>query len=91
MRRVSSSPGSVQLVEAPGLSVAGLFKIHKKEFDGYTTPLYPLLPIFFLGLTAVVLFFVGMQRPLNAIAGMLVVVLGIPAYYFLFRRRAELK
>ena len=74
-----------------GLSVAGLFKIHKKEFDGYTTPFYPLLPIFFLGLTAVVLFFVGMQRPLNALAGTLVVVLGIPAYYFLFRRRAELK
>jgi hypothetical protein len=32
-----------------------------------------------------------MQRPLNALAGTLVVVLGIPAYYFLFRRQSEVK
>ena len=30
------------------LSVAGLFKIHKRVFDGYTTPLYPLLADIFL-------------------------------------------
>jgi APA family basic amino acid/polyamine antiporter len=74
-----------------GLSVAGLFKIHKRKFDGYTTPLYPLLPIFFLSLTVVVLFFVGMQRPLNAVAGMVVVLFGVPVYYFLFRRRSDIK
>jgi APA family basic amino acid/polyamine antiporter len=73
------------------LSVAGLFRIHKREFDGYATPLYPILPIFFLSITAVVLFFVAMQRPLNALAGVSVVIMGIPVYYFLFRRRSELK
>jgi len=72
------------------LSVAGLFRIHKREFDGYTTPLYPMLPIFFLSITAVVLFFVAMQRPLNALAGVSVVMLGVPVYYFLFRRRTQL-
>jgi len=68
------------------LSIAGLFKIHKSEFDGYRTPVFPVLPIFFLGLTAVVLFFVAMQRPMNALAGVLVVLAGAPVYYFFFRR-----
>ena len=69
------------------LAVAGLFKIHKREFDGYKTPLFPLLPMFFLGLTGVVLFFVAMQRPINALAGVFVVLAGLPIYYFFFRRR----
>jgi APA family basic amino acid/polyamine antiporter len=72
------------------LSVAGLFKIHKREFDGYKTPLFPVLPIFFLGLTVVVLFFVAMQRPLNAPAGVVVVLAGIPIYYFFFRGQSKI-
>ena len=59
------------------LSVAGLFRIRKRAFDGYHTPLFPLLPLFFLGLTAVVLFFVALQRPVNAVAGVVVVLVGM--------------
>ncbi|HYJ91345.1 MAG TPA: amino acid permease, partial [Pyrinomonadaceae bacterium] len=71
------------------LSIAGLFKIHRREFDGYKTPLFPVLPLFFLGLTAVALFFVAMQRPLNALAGVLVVLVGAPVYYFFFRAKVK--
>jgi len=73
-----------------GLSIAGLFRLHKREFDGYTTPLYPILPLFYLGLTAVVLFFVALQRPINALAGALVVLAGTPVYYFFFRRNSKI-
>src|SRR5206468_3484708 len=73
-----------------GLSVAGLFRLHKRDFDGYTTPLYPVLPIIFLAMTVVVLFFVALQRPLNALGGIAIVLAGIPVYYFLFRPRAKL-
>jgi len=72
------------------LSVAGLFRIRKRAFDGYHTPLFPLLPLFFLGLTAVVLFFVALQRPVNAVAGVVVVLVGMPVYYLFFRSKGTL-
>jgi len=72
------------------LSVAGLFRIRKLAFDGYHTPLFPLLPLFFLGLTAVVLFFVALQRPVNAVAGVVVVLVGMPVYYLFFRSKGTL-
>jgi APA family basic amino acid/polyamine antiporter len=71
------------------LSVAGLFWIHKQTFDGYKVPLFPLLPIFFLSLTTIVLFFIAIERPLNALIGMAVVLVGVPVYYLLFRRLRE--
>jgi basic amino acid/polyamine antiporter, APA family len=72
------------------LSVAGLFRIRKRAFDGYHTPLFPLLPLFFLVLTAVVLFFVALQRPVNAVAGVVVVLVGMPVYYLFFRSKGTL-
>jgi basic amino acid/polyamine antiporter, APA family len=72
------------------LSVAGLFRIHKRDFDGYKTLLFPILPLFFLSLTAIVLFFVAIQRPLNALAGVLVVLAGVPIYYFFFKRQSKI-
>lgn len=68
-----------------GFAVAGLFRIRKQPFDGYKTPLFPVLPIFFLVLTALVLFFIVMGGPVNAAAGVVVVLLGVPIYYLLFR------
>lgn len=72
-----------------GLAVAGLFRIRKRPFEGYQVPLFPVLPVFFLALTAVVLFFVAMGNPVNAAAGVLVVLMGIPVYYLLFRSRTK--
>lgn len=73
------------------LTVGGLFKIHKTEFAGYKTAWYPLTPIFFLLVTSVVLLMIAMQNPLQTFLGILVVLLGIPVYYFVFRAKRALK
>lgn len=69
--------------------VAGIFKIHNTEFDGYKTTLYPITPIFFLTITAIVLFFIGMRNPMQTILGIGVVLLGIPVYYLFFKNSSE--
>lgn len=69
-----------------GLTVLGLFRIRKGSFDGYKTPFFPLTPVLFLTITAVVLFFVAMRNPVNTAIGAMVVLAGIPVYYLLFRR-----
>jgi basic amino acid/polyamine antiporter, APA family len=73
-----------------GLTVAGLFRIRKVEFAGYKTPFFPLTPIIFLTLTAIVLFLIGMRNPLQTVLGIGVVALGIPVYYLLFKGKKEI-
>jgi basic amino acid/polyamine antiporter, APA family len=65
------------------LTVAGLFKIHKNEFAGYKTLLYPLTPIFFLAITAVVLLMIAMKNPFQSFLGVAVVLFGLPVYYLI--------
>jgi basic amino acid/polyamine antiporter, APA family len=71
------------------LTVAGLFIIKRKEFAGYRTPFFPITPIVFLVITAIVLFFIGMQDPVRSLAGVGVVLIGVPVYYFVFQRREK--
>lgn len=71
--------------------VAGIFKIHNREFDGYKTILYPITPIFFLVITSFVLLLIAMKNPLQTILGVIVVLLGIPAYYLFFRGKTEIQ
>jgi APA family basic amino acid/polyamine antiporter len=68
------------------LTVAGLFKIHKREFGGYKTSLYPLTPVFFLATTSIVLLMIAMRNPFQSFLGTAVVLLGIPVYHFFFRK-----
>ena len=70
------------------LTVAGLFKIHHTEFDGYKATLYPLTPLFFLFVTALVLLMIAMQNPFQSFLGVAVVSAGIPVYYLLFREKS---
>jgi APA family basic amino acid/polyamine antiporter len=65
------------------LTVAGIFRIHGREFSGYKTSLYPLTPIFFLLITAFVLLLIAMEDPVRSFAGAGVVLLGLPVYYFI--------
>jgi len=65
------------------LAVAGIFRIHGKEFSGYKTSLYPLTPVFFLLVTALVLFFIAMRNPLQSFLGVAVVLAGLPVYYLI--------
>jgi len=68
------------------LTVAALFVLRRKAPDvaGYRTPGYPLTPIIFLLLIALLLFLLGGHNPKEAILGVGVVALGLPVYYLLF-------
>jgi len=69
------------------LAVAGLFRIRSQPHDGYKTWGYPLTPIFFLVVTAVVLMFIAVRNPLQTMLGVAVTLLGLPVYYLIFARR----
>lgn len=71
------------------LTVAGLFRIHKREFDGYKTLLFPLTPIFFLLVTTLVLLMIAMRNPKQSFLGVVVVLLGIPVYYLIFNKNPK--
>ncbi len=63
------------------LTVAGVFRIHKNDFAGYKTFLYPLTPLFFLTITVVVLLMIAMKNPFQSFLGVGVVLAGLPVYY----------
>lgn len=69
------------------LSVAGLFRLRRKNSTTYETPLYPLTPIIFLVLTAIVLLLIGMRNPFQTALGIVVVLLGLPVYYLVFAKK----
>lgn len=70
------------------VTVLGLFRIRRRGgHAGYKTPLFPLTPIFFLAVTAVVLFLIAARNPSQAALGVVVVLLGVPVYYLIFRRK----
>jgi basic amino acid/polyamine antiporter, APA family len=69
------------------LTVAGIFKIHKTEFSGYKTFLYPLTPIFFLAITTIVLLLIAMQNPFQSFLGVAVVLCGLPVYHLVLQRK----
>lgn len=72
-----------------GLTVAALFVLRRKAPHSivYRTPGYPYTPIIFLMLIALLLFLLGAHRPEQAILGVVVVAMGLPVYYLLFRGR----
>lgn len=73
------------------LVVAGIFKVHDKEFGGYKTIFYPLTPIFFLLITTMVLLMIALRNPFQSFFGAAVVLSGIPVYYLLFRTNPKPK
>ncbi len=71
-----------------GLTVAGLFRIRRRApAAAYRTWGYPVTPVVFLVLVAVVLFLVAARNRLQAALGVGIVAIGVPVYYLLFRRR----
>jgi APA family basic amino acid/polyamine antiporter len=70
------------------LAVAALFVLRSEGGTTvFKTPLYPLTPIIYLLLTAALLFMLASDRPKYAFTGVAVVLLGLPFYYLIFRRR----
>jgi APA family basic amino acid/polyamine antiporter len=72
------------------LTVVALFVLRRKQpgRNGYLTPAYPVTPIVFLLLVALLLFLLGSNNPKQSFLGFAVVALGIPVYYFSFRSRS---
>ena len=71
------------------LAVAGVFKIHKREFAGYKTMFYPVTPLFFLTITAVVLTLIALKNPVQSFLGATIVMLGIPVYHLFFKTNSQ--
>ena len=71
------------------LAVVGLFRLKKRDpnFSGYRTAFFPLPPIVFLLLSALVLILIALNNPLQTVIGAAVVLLGIPIYFLFFRRK----
>ena len=73
-----------------GLAAAAVFVFRRRWPDAERTarvPLYPLTPLFFVGMSA---WFVAMtlfQRPAQAWAGLAFLALGVPVYYYWRGRR----
>ena len=76
-------PGTIVAVD----TVAALFVLPRNtpEVIVHRTPGYPLTPIIFLLLIALLLFLLGGHNPKQALLGVGVVALGLPVYYLLFR------
>jgi basic amino acid/polyamine antiporter, APA family len=70
------------------LTVVGVFVLRRRAGPpGYRLPGYPLVPVVFLLLVAVLLGLLAMGNPLQAFLGVAVVGLGLPVYQLLFRER----
>lgn len=72
-----------------GLTVAAIFVLRRRRFSsesGYLTPGYPVTPIIFLLLLALLLFLLAANNPKQAFLGVAVVASGLPFYYLIFRR-----
>jgi APA family basic amino acid/polyamine antiporter len=71
-----------------GLSVAALFVLRRRQADGapYRTPGFPVTPLIFLLLVAVLLILLAGNAPLEAALGVGIVALGAPVYFFAIRR-----
>jgi len=70
-----------------GLTVAGLFRIRRRApAASYGTWGYPVTPVLFLVLVAVLLFLLAGHNPVRAALGVGIVALGVPVYLLVFRR-----
>jgi APA family basic amino acid/polyamine antiporter len=77
-----------------GLAVAGLFLLRRRpavESAGVRTPGYPLTPIAFLALVALLLVLLGLRNPLQVAFGCAVVLAGLPVYLYLQKTRHKMR
>lgn len=69
------------------MAAIGLFIFRKRDktSPGYKVPLYPIVPFIFIGISVWFLISTLIGRPEQAIAGLVLMVLGLPVYYFFVR------
>lgn len=74
-----------------GLTVAGLFRLRRQSpATAYRTWGYPLTPVLFLALVAVMLLLLAGNSPAQAALGLAIVALGAPVYVLVFRKNRSL-
>lgn len=71
----------------PILAVLGLFRLRRQAIPGYRMPGFPVVPVAFALVSALILVLAFGQRPVESSIALLTVAAGIPCY-FLFRRQA---
>ncbi|HEX6309845.1 MAG TPA: amino acid permease [Longimicrobiales bacterium] len=71
-----------------GLTAAAVFILRRRDpgLLPFATPGYPATPLIFLGFVAILLAMLGASQPVQAGLGVGVVALGVPVYYWMFRR-----
>jgi basic amino acid/polyamine antiporter, APA family len=73
------------------LTVVALFVLRRRARasapPAFRTPGYPVTPVVFLVLVAVLLLLLVGHDPAQALLGVAIVGLGLPVYFFVFRRR----
>ena len=69
------------------LTVGGLFVLRQNDSNNsdFRTPGYPVTPLAFLLLIALMLLLLGSHNPIQALIGVVVVALGLPVYRLFFR------
>ena len=72
------------------MTITGLFVLRGRSpvFGGYRTPGYPATPLLFLVPTLGLLVLLALGNPVRVSVGVAIVILGVPVYYLMFRRRA---
>ena len=73
------------------LTVAGVFVLRWRESGlerPYRVPLYPLPPLIYLAVTGWTLVYISMRRPMESLAGLLIIGLGV-IFYVVVRRMSR--
>jgi APA family basic amino acid/polyamine antiporter len=77
-----------------GFAAAGIFifRVKLKDSDRpYKTPLYPVTPIIFVGITLWFVINIFVSKPLHSWMGMGFLLLGLPFYYFFKQKNSQVK
>ncbi len=75
-----------------GLTAGAVIVLRKKRPDlarPYRTPGYPFTPILFIVAALFISVNTLIQQPINALAGLGIIALGVPAYFYWLRKRID--
>jgi APA family basic amino acid/polyamine antiporter len=72
----------------PILAVIGVFKLRYKYRNGLKLPGYPVTQIIYIATGILILILSFLERPIESSIALLIVIIGVPAYYF-FKRNSQ--
>lgn len=74
------------------LAAFAIYIFRKKYADqvaNYKVPFYPVIPLIFIGISIWFLFSTLIGRPVQAVAGIVLMLIGLPVYYFFRWRKSR--